>query len=217
MSTFSIREYKNSDYHVVRDLFAQGMMDYIPSLTMYMLKLPQVYGTILASLITSQLLFRSYFFSMLVFGSLLLACPCGLIYSFRVYVKNCLKKDLLNIEESYMEKPNSCFWVTESGGRIVGMVGAQPSPSSRSEMVMRRLSVAKDHQGRGMAKALCMLVIDFARQRGYRQISLDTSNLQAPACKLYQRLGFRTTNIIPVNTLYGRFVNMTVEYYSYDV
>lgn len=217
MADYSIRKYNNGDYEAVRDLFAQGMLDYVPGTTSYMLKLPQVYCPILASSIILQFLFQSYFLSFLAVGVSLAAVHCILFFACRNLIKQCHNGDLRNIQESYMWKPNSCFWVAESGGRIVGMVGAQPPPNSTTDMTLRRLSVARDQQRRGIAKALCRMVFDFARQGRYKRVVLDTSTFQFNAHKLYQKLGFRITKIIPSKTRLGRFAKLSVVFYSYEV
>ncbi|XP_072262817.1 probable N-acetyltransferase camello [Pyxicephalus adspersus] len=217
MADYIIRKYRNQDYHAVRKLFAQGMLDYVPGTVSYILKLPQVYCTILASSITLQLYYRSYILSLFSAGTFLVAIRCLLTLAIYQFIKKCHNGDLLNIDESYIQRPNSCFWVAESGGRIVGIVGVQPAPNSNNDMILRRLSVAKDQQRRGIAKALCMMVFDFARQRGYQHVTLDTSTIQVSAHKLYQHLGFKTTKIIPSRSRLGRLANMSVVYYSYEV
>ncbi|XP_040191725.1 probable N-acetyltransferase camello [Rana temporaria] len=217
MADHSIRKYHNGDYFAVRELFAQGMLGYVPGSTSYMLKLPQVYGPILASFITLQLFYRSFFLSLLVVGISLVSIYFLMAFACRKLVKECHNGDLLNVEESYLRRPNCCFWVAESGGRIVGMVGARPGPNSSSDMSLQRLSVAEDQQRRGIAKALCTTVFDFARQQGYKRVILDTSTFQVNAHKLYQHLGFRITKIIPGRTRLGRFAKMSVVFYSYEL
>lgn len=217
MADYSIRKYNNGDYDAVRKLFAQGMLEYIPGTTAYMVKLPQVYFPILAFDITLHLLFGSFILSLLGVGICIAVIHLLMTLACRGLIKQCHNQDLKNIQESYIWRPNSCFWVVESGGRIVGMVGAQPAQNSETDMTLRRLSVSKDQQRRGIAKALCVTVFNFARQQGYKRVLLDTSTFQVSAHKLYQRLGFRITKIIPSKTRLGRFAKMSVVFYSYEL
>ncbi|KAM9330276.1 uncharacterized protein PAF06_011451 [Gastrophryne carolinensis] len=217
MPDYSIRKYNGKDYHSVRELFAQGMLGYIPGTTLYLLKLPQVYGTIFLSVVTIQLVAHSFFLSLLSIGAFVALVPCVLTFAVHLFVRKCHNTDLLDIYESYIRRPDSCFWVAETRGRIVGMVGVQPAPDAKGDMILRRLSVAKEQQRRGVARDLCMTVIDFAHQRGYRHVTLDTSTIQVSAHKLYQSLGFRTTKIVPSRSRLGRMVNLSVVYYSYAV
>ncbi|XP_075711537.1 putative N-acetyltransferase camello [Rhinoderma darwinii] len=215
MVDFFIRTYESRDYDVVRALFVQGMMDYLPSTGLYLLRLPRVHITILVLFITFYLAFRSFLASLL--GVVVLLAGGHLLIKFVFQKIIDKKKDLQNIEESYMMRHNSCFWVAESNGRVVGMVGVQPVQGSHQEVVLRRLSVAKDRRRGGIARSLCMQVIDFARQRGYKHVTLDTSTIQHAAHKLYLDMGFRKTKSKPASGPIGRLANVSVTYYSYDI
>uniref|UniRef100_A0A669QGP2 N-acetyltransferase domain-containing protein n=2 Tax=Phasianus colchicus TaxID=9054 RepID=A0A669QGP2_PHACC len=106
------------------------------------------------------------------------------------FVTEALIADLCDIRGSYMRAPDSCFWVAEAGGAVVGMVGAAPSPRGEA-MELKRLSVSRDHRGHGISKALCGEVLRFAQARGYRAVVLYTSTVQLVAQRLYERQGFR--------------------------
>ncbi|KAE8628712.1 hypothetical protein XENTR_v10000190 [Xenopus tropicalis] len=215
MAEFSIRRYKSSDYDTVRLIFAQGMMEQLPATSFYLLKLPQIQVLLFIPFITLYLLSKSYTFS---FGSLALLMATGwygMKSIFSQYVNKCHRADLLDIEKSYMMANNSCFWVAESEGRVIGMVGIQPTQDSKDAMVLRRLSVASEQRVRGIGKALCMKAIDFARQRGYRRVNLDTSMIQRAAHRLYEGMGFEKTNVKIAPGITTRFTNFSVFYYTY--
>ncbi|XP_063781491.1 probable N-acetyltransferase camello [Pseudophryne corroboree] len=215
MADISIRTYKSGDYEAVRALFAEGMLSYVPSTIVHLLKRPLVYIPMSVSLITLHMAFRSYLLSLLGVASLLAAGFLLLKTMFRMYINKCHRGDLLNIEESYMMGQDSCFWVAESNGRVIGMVGVQPVPGSRHAVLLRRLSVTKSQRHRGTARKLCMTVIDFARQRGYKQVTLDASTLLHAGHRLYQRLGFQITKV--KQNLAGKFVNSVIIYYTYHI
>ncbi|XP_075044017.1 putative N-acetyltransferase camello [Mixophyes fleayi] len=217
MADFSIRTYKDRDYNAVRALFAEGLLSYIPSTSVHLLKRPHVYMTIFVSLVTLHLVFKSYLLSVSSVGILLAAGFIVMKTIFNSYINKCYREDLLNIKESYMTAHNSCFWVAESNGRVVGMVGVQPVQDSCHDVVLRRLSVATDQRHRGVAQKLCMAVIDFARQRGYKHVTLDTSTLLHACHRLYLRLGFRITRVKRHQTLTGRIADVSVIYYAYDI
>ncbi|XP_010726023.2 putative N-acetyltransferase 8B [Meleagris gallopavo] len=110
------------------------------------------------------------------------------------YVQEALITDLCDIDSSYMRAPDSCFWVAEADGAVVGMVAVAPpqDPAQRGEALeLKRMSVSKDHRGRGISKALCGEVLRFAQARGYRAVMLYTSVVQVVAQRLYERQGFR--------------------------
>ncbi|KAG8537611.1 hypothetical protein GDO81_024215 [Engystomops pustulosus] len=215
--TVLIRRYESRDYDTVRHLFAQGMMDYVPNSCLYLLRLRLLHLTFLALFITSFLLFGSFLVSLLVILALLAVGYLLLILSIQKFINITYKADLQNIEESYMLRHNSCFWVAEVNGQVVGMAGVQPIQGSSHDVELRRLSVAKHHRHKGIARNLCMCVIDFARQRGYQHVTLNTSTIQYAAHKLYQNMGFRKTRSKPSSNPLGRLVNVSITYYTYDI
>ncbi|KAM3938039.1 putative N-acetyltransferase camello isoform 1-T2 [Leptodactylus fuscus] len=217
MADYTIRVYKNRDYNAVRMLFAEGMLEHIPATCAYLLKLPRVQFILFISFITLLLLSRSYLLSLVSLAVVFTAGRRLLTSEFHQYVDQCHKEDLLDIEESYMASNNSCFWVVESNGRVIAMVGTQPLPRSSEVMVLRRISVAKDQRHLGIASALCQKVIDFARQRGFKVVTLETSMIQVPAHKLYEKLGFQKTNVKILPSMFGRFANFAILTYEYRI
>ncbi|KAM4708938.1 putative N-acetyltransferase camello isoform 1-T3 [Discoglossus pictus] len=217
MTRFSIRKYKHSDHDPVRLLFAQGMYEHLPATSFYILKVPQVHITLLVVFIILLVISRSYLLSIISLAVLLAAGWHVLKSEFHQYVTQCYREDLLDIEKSYMECDRSCFWVAESNGKIVGMVGIQPVTDSNDEMVLRRMSVAKDHRGQGIAKALCLMVIDFAHQHKCKVVSLQTSMVQYDAQKLYERVGFKKIHVEILPTFFGRFTNYSILSYAYNI
>ncbi|KAM4809511.1 putative N-acetyltransferase camello [Rhinophrynus dorsalis] len=217
MAKFSIRRYKNSDYEAVRLLFAQGMMEHVPTTCYYLLKLPQVQVALFVPFVILFVVSKSYVLSLASLAVLMAVGWHVLNSMFYKRVEQCHRDDLFDIEKSYMMASNSCFWVAESNGKVVGMVGVQPVQGSTEEMVLRRLSVARDHRTQGIAKELCLKVIDFTRQRGYKRVNLNTSMIQRAAYKLYERLGFQKTNVKILPSLARKFTNFSVFYYTYYI
>lgn len=217
MADYTIRVYKNRDYNAVRMLFAEGMMEHLPATCAYLLKLPRAQFVLFISFITLLLISRSYLLSLVSLAIVFTAGRRLLTSEYRQYVDKCQREDLLDIEESYMASNNSCFWVVESSCRVIGMVGVQPVPRSSEAMVLRRLSVAKDKRHQGIASALCQKVIDFARQRGFKVLSLETSMIQVAAHQLYEKLGFEKTDDKVISSLVGRFSNFSILTYEYKI
>ncbi|XP_077136534.1 putative N-acetyltransferase camello [Ranitomeya variabilis] len=217
MADYTIRVYKNRDYNAVRMLFAEGMVEHIPAAYVYLLKLPQAQFVLFISIITLFLISRSYLLSLVSLAIVLTAGRRLLTSEYHQYVDKCQREDLLDIEESYMASNNSCFWVVETNGRVVGMVGVQSAPRSSEVMVLRRLSVAKDKRHLGIASALCQKVMDFTQQRGYKMLTLETSMIQVAAHKLYEKLGFEKTDVKIIPSLFGRFSNFSILTYEYRI
>lgn len=107
------------------------------------------------------------------------------------------------------------FWVAvlaedDPLERIVGMVGigrlsfhilpkAGPFVGDlqgrNDDLELQHLRVDPDFHGRGVGRQLCQAVIDWARERRYGTLFVNTTTPQTPARGLYQKLGFREVAI----------------------
>ncbi|XP_048208707.1 probable N-acetyltransferase CML1 [Perognathus longimembris pacificus] len=194
MAPYHIRKYQERDHKRVLELFISGMEGNIPATFRHMLTWPQ-----------SRLLLGGVPLAMLlVSGSWLLAIVCCFTlllflwlyarYPWKTHVAKCLHTDMADISKHYLSTPGSCFWVAECGGQVVGMVAAQPlkdPPLGKKQLVLFRLTVAIEHRGEGIAKALVRSLLQFARDQGYNEVVLETSVVQQGALALYQHMGFR--------------------------
>ena len=67
---------------------------------------------------------------------------------------------------------------------------------------LKRIFVRPEYQGRGVGTKLVSLLLEWAEELGYQRIILETGELLAESCAVYQKLGFQ---VIPN---YGPYVNM---------
>ncbi|XP_077157387.1 N-acetyltransferase 8F1-like [Paroedura picta] len=217
MVPFRIREYRDEDYETVREFFATGMSEYVPTLCVHMLKQPWL---ILLLACTFCLLLASSKSLLLPILAITLLLAVGrqlLGYVWSRYIDHCLQDDLLDIRATYLRGKDSCFWVAEADECVVAMVGARPSEEHREELMLKRMSVRKDYRGLGIAKALCKTVISFARERGYRSVVLNTLMVQHEARALYSGVGFHVYHHYVLPTFYGNLANCVVSKHRYDI
>ena len=66
------------------------------------------------------------------------------------------------------------------------------------------VGVAAPHRGSGLGEALMREVIEVARTRGLRELWLEVLTPNAPAIRLYEKLGFETVRDVEVWTLENR-------------
>ncbi|XP_075278144.1 LOW QUALITY PROTEIN: N-acetyltransferase 8, partial [Opisthocomus hoazin] len=135
------------------------------------------------------------------------------------YVRQALSTDLRDVAGSYLRAPDSCFWVAEAGGAVVGMVAVAPpqDPAERGvALELKRMSVSKDYRGRGLSKALCGEVLRFARARGYGAVVLSTSMVQVAAQRLYEGQGFRKVGVSSPSLL-GTLLCFQIFHYRCDL
>jgi ribosomal protein S18 acetylase RimI-like enzyme len=105
------------------------------------------------------------------------------------YVQNLsFHTDMKDIPKVY-----ECFFVMRSGGEIIGMVGLKRL--ERQSLLAKRLQIAHEHRGYGLAKELMSHVEAYAGSCGVKRISLDVSAAHVVAKNLYVKLGYQITKV----------------------
>lgn len=108
-------------------------------------------------------------------------------------------------------------WGVFYGERLLGKltIDALPYPSLAHTFWIHAVYVHPDARGIGASVKLLQAAIDHARGNGARRVALWVNGVNAPARKLYERLGFRETGRIPGGIqVAGEFVDdvlMTLE------
>ncbi|WP_433544275.1 GNAT family N-acetyltransferase (plasmid) [Streptomyces sp. CA-294286] len=74
-------------------------------------------------------------------------------------------------------------------GSLAGFVSASYAPWNR-RLAIEDIEVAPEHRGRGVGRALMRRAEEFARERGAGHIWLEVTNVNVPAVRAYQRMGF---------------------------
>jgi ribosomal protein S18 acetylase RimI-like enzyme len=80
-------------------------------------------------------------------------------------------------------------WLAFDGGRAVGLVATQHE-SWNNRVVVWHLYVSGSHRGRGFGRRLLETALIAACEAGARTAWLETSNLNLPAVRAYEQLGF---------------------------
>lgn len=96
--------------------------------------------------------------------------------------------DVYAIEKVYLNNQGE-FLLGEWDGLFVAMGGFRRTAPERAEI--KRMRVHPDYQGRGFGQIMLDELEYRARAMGYKTLHLDTSVLQIPAQKLYEKNGFR--------------------------
>lgn len=89
-----------------------------------------------------------------------------------------------------LRAPEIAFWTIWDGGELLGCGALKQLDARHGEI--KSMHTASRHRGRGVAAKLLEHIIDVARSRGYRRLSLETGAMAAfaPARDLYARYGF---------------------------
>ncbi|MFD7529800.1 GNAT family N-acetyltransferase [Streptomyces sp. NPDC059849] len=73
--------------------------------------------------------------------------------------------------------------------RVCGYVDTEYEHWNR-RLIVADIEVAEPYQGRGIGRTLMSHAIDWARERGAGHVWLEVTNNNAPAIRIYQRMGF---------------------------
>jgi putative acetyltransferase len=89
-----------------------------------------------------------------------------------------------------LKRPEVTMWSAWEGGELLGCGALKQLDPSHGEV--KSMRTASRHLRRGVASALLRHIIEDARRRAYRRLSLETGSQDAfaPARSLYARFGF---------------------------
>ncbi len=89
-----------------------------------------------------------------------------------------------------LRRPEITFWTAWDGGELLGCGALKELDSQHGEV--KSMRTASLHLRKGVARNLLNHIIEEARRRGYRRLSLETGSMEAfaPARKLYTGFGF---------------------------
>jgi putative acetyltransferase len=89
-----------------------------------------------------------------------------------------------------LRKPDITFWIARQHDRLLGCGALRALDDTHGEI--KSMKTAPQHLRQGVAAALLRRIIDEARRRRYRRLSLETGSMAAfaPARALYARHGF---------------------------
>ncbi len=95
---------------------------------------------------------------------------------------------------SELENPLSYWLVAMAGNVVAGYAGSQ---TVLGESDMMNLAVRGEFRRQGVARDLVLALIDGLNQRGSHCLTLEVRDSNAPARKLYEKLGFVQVGIRP--------------------
>lgn len=89
-----------------------------------------------------------------------------------------------------LRRPGISFWAAWQDGELLGCGALKQLDAWHAEI--KSMRTASRHRRKGVAAALLRHILDEARRRGYRRLSLETGSAAAfaPAHRLYASFGF---------------------------
>lgn len=99
--------------------------------------------------------------------------------------------ELERLAQFYRKETNAEYFVAEDeDNEIIGGVGIAPFDESAGICELQKLYVVPEAQGRGLARKLMNIALDFAATY-YTRCYLETSTELKAATELYMKLGFQ--------------------------
>ena len=95
--------------------------------------------------------------------------------------------DIDNFQQVY-ENNHGTFLVVLDNKRLIGTGALKRMDENTAEL--KRLWLLEEYHGQGIGHRIVMQLFDFARQKGYTRIRLQTGETQIRALEFYKRLGF---------------------------
>jgi len=96
--------------------------------------------------------------------------------------------ELAGLPSKYAEPRGALLLARDQDGVPLGCVALRPLHSETCEM--KRLFLVPETRGMGLGRALVEAIVAAARDRGYRELRLDTLPSMTSAIALYEGLGF---------------------------
>lgn len=89
-----------------------------------------------------------------------------------------------------LRRPDITFWTLWSGSELAGCGALKELNAQHAEVKSMRTAYA--YQKQGVASKMLQHIIDEAKRRGYRRLSLETGSMEyfEPARRLYAKFGF---------------------------
>jgi len=105
--------------------------------------------------------------------------------------QHCPKDSIHAFDIETLRQPDITFWSAWDGKQLCGCAALKKHNEQHAEL--KSMRTASKHLRRGIARQLLKEVLDYAKQQGYSQISLETGSqaIFIPARKLYTSVGFK--------------------------
>jgi putative acetyltransferase len=101
-----------------------------------------------------------------------------------------LPHEVYALDVDALADPSVTFFSFRAGGELLGVAALKRIDAEHAEI--KSMHTAQEARGRGIGRALVEHLLDVARERGYRRVSLETGSGPGfePARALYASAGF---------------------------
>lgn len=96
--------------------------------------------------------------------------------------------DLLNIASAYQSGGGE-FWLAVEGDRVIGTLAIMNY--GKGNAVLKKFFVRADCRKKGIGRALYGVLLQYAKEKSFHTILLDTPSVARASHKFYERAGFK--------------------------
>jgi putative acetyltransferase len=99
--------------------------------------------------------------------------------------------DLAEHKRTFARQPEITFWSVWGGEELIGCGALKELDAQHAEI--KSMRTASAHLRKGVASRLLQHIIEEAKRRHYRRLSLETGSMDSfePARRLYAKFGFK--------------------------
>ncbi|KAA8745528.1 MULTISPECIES: bifunctional helix-turn-helix transcriptional regulator/GNAT family N-acetyltransferase [Paenibacillus] len=137
------------------------------------------------------------------------AKECGYNHEFEAYV--C--KTFYDLLPTYSPDKDR-FWLAELDHKIVGSIAVIGHPGERAQI--RWFILHPDYRGMGIGNKLIQDAIAYCREKGFRNVFLETTENQKTAIAMYTKAGFVKTIELENNNWGVRHIEQTYELHVFE-
>ncbi|KCZ85462.1 GNAT family acetyltransferase [Hyphomonas adhaerens MHS-3] len=117
------------------------------------------------------------------------------------------------LDHSGLQRPDVTFLSVWDGDTLLAIGAMKELAADHGEL--KSMRTQKDSLRRGAATAMLEALLDLARQRGYRRVSLETGSGEAfdPALALYRKHGFKSGDAFAdyVGSEFNQFLHLDLD------
>ena len=108
----------------------------------------------------------------------------------RGMLENTPQESVHALDLSRLKQPDVTFWTAWQDGQLLGCGAVKELDAAHGEIKSMRTDAR--HLRKGVGRSLLAHIIEEAKARGYRRLSLETGSMEsfAPARTLYESFGF---------------------------
>ena len=98
-------------------------------------------------------------------------------------------RDVIEVESAYLQVGGE-FWVVESQKQVVGTAAYYPISKGHKAVEIRKMYLLPEVRGKGLGKYLLHQLETTIRNRGFKEIWIETASVLKEAVCLYEKYGY---------------------------